>query len=697
MSLTRVIASTVLLAGLAGPAIAAETDAIEGDGASIRLITAEDGVAPGATTLSAGLDVVLNEGWKTYWRSPGEVGLPPEIDWSASENVSDVEMLWPAPHRFRAFGIENYGYDERVVFPLRVTLEDPGAPARLEGHGSLLVCSDVCIPQDVSVALAIDEGTGIDDASAALIADHAARVPLEGDASPWRIGAAALSADGTEFVITATGPGGFAAPEVFPEWDGAYPASFGAPDLRLTENGLWAAFPVLSPGDPGGPIRVTLTDGTAAAEFAPSWDAAAPPGPDGAASAGTDWTELAVFAGIALLGGLLMNVMPCVLPVLSIKLGHAMKARGHGPARVRRGFLVSAAGVISFFIALAAVTLTARGAGLSLGWGLQFQSPAFLAVLIVCLAALAANLAGLFEIGLPSAWQTRLARADGAPGYGGDFATGALAAVLATPCTAPFLGTAVAFALAGSAVDVIVVFVALGIGLASPYLALAAAPGLLTRLPRPGRWMLLVKVALGAALALTVIWLLAVLSAVAGPAAAALVAALAALLVVLLWRGSRILPPSAIALCLAAILGAGVVLPPRLVTAAQGSEIASGIWTEFDRGKIARRVSEGDVVFVDVTADWCLTCQANKRLVLDRAEMVEALTAEGIVAMRADWTRPDPAISQYLETFGRYGIPFNAVYGPGAPEGIALPELLTRDAVLSALDAASGGRTQASN
>ena len=395
---------------------------------------------------------------------------------------------------------------------------------------------------------------------------------------------------------------------------------------------------------------------------------------------------------MAVLGGLVLNVMPCVLPVLSIKLASAMKAGGRDRARVRAGFVFAAAGVMAFMWTLAAGTLAARAAGLSVGWGLQFQNPVFLTAMIVLLVLFAANLLGAFEINLPWSWQNRLARADGTPGHWGDFATGAFAAVLATPCSAPFLGTAVAFALAGRAIDVWVIFSALGLGLALPYLAIAAAPGSVRLLPRPGRWMLALKAALGTLLAATALWFLWVLAGVAGGLSVTLVCVALAFAVTLIWlrgRAPRAALPLALTLVALALFVPLLAPPPTRPVA----EATSTRWTAFDRASVARRVSEGETVFVDVTADWCLTCKANKALVLDRNPVAEALSSPGVVPMRADWTRPDPAIARYLQGFGRYGIPFNAVFGPAAPNGIVLPELLTTDGVLAALADASGART----
>jgi suppressor for copper-sensitivity B len=416
--------------------------------------------------------------------------------------------------------------------------------------------------------------------------------------------------------------------------------------------------------------------------------------------------------GLALLGGLILNLMPCVLPVLSIKLLAVLGHGGADPAEVRRGFLASAAGIVVSFLALATAALALRATGRAAGWGLQFQEPAFLVVMAFILLLFAANLWGRFEFRLPGAVANVAGTAGGAHSLSGHFLTGAFATLLATPCSAPFLGTAVGFALARGPFEIYAVFAALGVGLALPYLLVAAVPRLATALPRPGAWMGKLKRVLALALVATVIWLLVVLAAQSGPVVAGLVAVMLVVAAVALWplpeAGPRMRAASWLSVAGLALLAAGgvIALPSYAPNGASeglpsvGQTTAKGLpsearsakdgWRTFHRDAIDREVAAGRVVFVDVTADWCVTCKVNKALVLDRGEVRKRLEAPGIVAMRADWTRPDAAIADYLKSFGRYGIPFNAVYGPGRPEGLPLPELLTERAVLAALAAAAG-------
>ncbi|WP_299821646.1 protein-disulfide reductase DsbD domain-containing protein [uncultured Jannaschia sp.] len=695
ISLTRIALSFVLcLSTFGSPAVAAVSEVFESPALTARLVTVEDGTGPDAGSISAGLALDIAEGWKTYWRSPGEVGLPPEVDWQGSKNVAAAEFQWPAPMRFRAFGIENFGYADKVVHPIRVTLAEPGEPARLRAAVSMLACSDICVPLQFDLALDVPAGTGIDQASAARVAEWAARVPASPEASDMTLRAAALPPVGGALTVALDRTSGWRAPDVFPEMGQG--TAFGGPDIRVSADGrtLWASLPVLALSDPAAPLTLTVTDGPDATTFENVTVAASPPPPPYAVEgAARPWSALAWILALAFGGGLILNAMPCVLPVLSVKLSSALNAAQVSRRRVRTGFLATAAGTLAFMLALAGAVIGLQALGYAIGWGTQFQNPYFLVLLVLVLGLFAASFFGLFDIALPSGLATRLA-AGGGRGHAGDFATGAFAAVLATPCSAPLLGTAVAFALTGSSFEVVAIFTAMGLGLALPYLIVAARPDLVAALPRPGRWMLVVKAVLGLMLAGTAAWLLWVLAGVQSEALAWTVAAVLtgviAAMGLMRARLARRGWATAAALGLAAaMVTLPAVMRPEARAAAQDEVIA---WVPFARADIARHVSEGHAVFVDVTADWCLTCIANKSLVLERAPVVDALAAPSVVAMQADWTRPDPRIAAFLEANGRFGIPFNIVYGPAAPEGIALSEVLTPGAVIEALTTASGTR-----
>ena len=668
---------------------AAESETFSNPAVTARLISAEDGIAPDAASVSLGLALEYGEGWKGYWRTPGEVGLAPKLDWAGSTNLKSAELLWPAPERFEAFGIENFGYSGQVVLPIRARLEDAGQPLELRARVSLLTCSTVCVPHDFELSLALPQGVGIDPNSARQIATYADRVPAVPENSDIRISVTALDSRDSALIVVATSDAQFDEVDVFPEFGPL--VTFGKPDIRLDRDRteLWAQIPINAWTEEHAEPSVTIAD-TARAITAPITLTSDPPAPPfSSANPRTSVLKVVAVAAIAFLGGLILNVMPCVLPVLSIKLTSVLKATGQTRQMTRNGFLFSAVGVLTFVWALAAALVFLQWIGVSVGWGIQFQNPVFVTLMFMVIAVFAANLFGAFEITLPAALQDRLGASNARAGYISDFGTGLLAAILATPCSAPFLGTAITFALAGTSLEVVVIFTALGLGLALPYLVIAARPELVTRLPRPGRWMLLVRILLGGLLLATAAWLLFVLIGVAGGRVAAIVSSLTAVFIVAasIQRANRWARRAVLSACvLLAIFGAGFISMPNRTTAAFD---ATSHWQNFEPLGIARRVSEGEIVFVDVTADWCLTCKANKSLVLDRDPVRARLRGGSVIAMQADWTRPDDNITRFLERYDRYGIPFNIVFGPGAPSGIALPEILTPQAVIDALDTAS--------
>lgn len=676
---------TILIALLLSaiqPVFAASSLAFQNERVTARLITAENAVTPNAGTVSVALQLELAEGWKTYWKAPGAVGYAPDLDWSGSANISDAKLLYPAPTRFEAFDIENYGYAKAVTFPIQLMLTDPGRAAVINLSANILVCAELCIPEmiDLSVTLLAGNG-GIDSASAMKIAQAAAKVPTTvGDAGMsnprfW------LSPDATELQVAIDSTDSFGAQvQLFP--DMGADAAFGAPEFTYSKGrkSFVATLPVLAAPASIEPFEITVSDGARAAKFLAIYPSLKPLASNtGAGTASLWWIAL-----IALLGGLILNIMPCVLPVLAVKFSSALKSSDQSATRIRTGFLVSALGVMAFMWALAGVLLSIRASGGQIGWGVQFQNPIFLGLMITLIAAFAANMAGLFEITLPQRFNTSVSNMEGGTGLLGDFATGALAAVLATPCSAPFLGTAVAFALAGSAASAMVIFTALGLGLALPYLLVAARPSLVQALPKPGAWMVRVKWVMAVLLGMTALWLGVVLLRVAGWSVVLVLFALiaAGLLAMLASRRSSARSWGAAALMLAAPIVPIVVQPaPQAIP-------QTANWAALDIDAIAPAVAAGQVVFVDVTATWCLTCKANKARVLDRDVIADLLAQSSITAMRGDWTQPNPQILSYLKANGRFGIPFNIVYGPSAPQGIALPEFLTKDAVIEAIAAA---------
>jgi suppressor for copper-sensitivity B len=671
------------------------------DHGSVRLI-AESDFAGNRDTMNFGLQFRMKPGWKIYWRSPGDAGFPPRPNWAGSRNMAETKINWPAPVRFSVLGLETLGYKGDTVLPLTVALFEPGKPVELTGKIAFLACSEICIPYEAGVALALPEGPENSSREAGLIEQFAARVPSREDTPDLRIIRAEIAGSGKSQVIqlALAADRALSRPDIFTEGPAGY--RFSRPVTRISDDGRSALMriSVRASGKniaslAGRKLTFTLVDGDRAIERNLKLTATVGiPNRDAQQDAETTFSNMWVILAFALLGGLILNLMPCVLPVLSIKLLSLVGHGGGHEREVRVGFLASAAGIIASFLVLGTVAVVLKSAGLAAGWGIQFQQPVFLAVMVFILVLFAGNLWGLFELRLPGMVTDSAARAGGGHGISGHFLTGAFATLLATPCSAPFLGTAVGFALSRGPLEIYAVFVALGLGLAVPYFLVAAFPALATRLPRPGPWMVTLRRILSFALIATAGWLISVLFIQIGLAAAVLVALFMAAIWIAIWQlrqvSGRTRTATWIVVAALGVLSAGISGSFARLGQAPEKIAVDAVWQPFDPARIAREVADGRRVFVDVTADWCITCQVNKALVLNRDDVRELLTSDKIVAMKADWTRPDPRISDFLASFGRYGIPFNVVYGPGSPQGTPLPEILTRSSVMNALARASG-------
>lgn len=675
------LAVGVLMA--AQPARAAETASpwFVTDQGRVRLVAGQGSVGSDST-VPLGLEFQLRPHWKIYWRSPGDAGYPPRVDWSGSRNLRSTTLRWPVPKRFTVLGLQTIGYEDHVVLPITATVTKPGEVLDLRAALSYLTCSDICVPYETTLRLAVPSGDGAPSGDAGLIARFVAREPAHQQTAALSLRTATVIPGMhpmLELRVAATPP--LQSPDAFVE---AHDIDFGPPEISSVDADTVMRLAMTGPRAHDVNVvhdrfGVTLVDGDHALETSviPVLGAAAP-----------DAGVFLRIVGIAFIGGFILNFMPCVLPVLSLKLVGIAGVGGRARRHIRLGLLASAAGVIAAFLVLGGVTIALRDTGFAVGWGIQFQQPLFLIFMLALVTLFAANLWGLFEVPLPSAvaqWGGR----DHGRGMIGNFAAGAFATLLATPCSAPFVGTAVGFALAAGSAACLAIFLAMGMGLALPYLAIAAVPGLVSWLPRPGRWMIVLRRVLGWALAATAIWLVWVLSAESGMVAALAALALMAAVLLVLYLLRRI--PARAAL-VAALIALAFLIPVALPEPERSAPaVEQGFWQPFDPGAISRLVGEGRTVFVDVTADWCLTCKLNERLAIDTPAVRQRLAAKGVVAMRADWTRPSDRIERYLRGFGRYGIPFNAVYGPAVPEGRALPELLTPDAVAAALDGSRKG------
>ncbi|QKN80451.1 protein-disulfide reductase DsbD family protein [Scandinavium goeteborgense] len=616
------------------------------------------------------LDVDLEKGWKTYWRSPGEGGIAPAIKW---QTPLEMGWRWPVPQRFEVAGISTQGYHGNVTFP--ITLHGK-LPEKLSGVLTLSTCSNVCILTDYPFTLDLTTPAGdnfsydFTRAMGTLPLKDGLTSQLDAGYGPGKL------------TVTATRETGWQKPELF--IDTLADTDFGKPTYHIDGPTLTATLPVsdgwgeTAPDLRGKAISLVLTDSGQAQESRVTVGES--PASESTLSLG--WVLL-----MALAGGLILNVMPCVLPVLAMKLGTLVQTPSTDRRRVRQQFMASVVGIVTSFLALALMMTVLRLSNQALGWGIQFQNPWFIAAMALVMVLFSASLLGLFEIRLSSGLSTFLATRGG-NGLAGHFWQGAFATLLATPCTAPFLGTAVSVALVAPLPLLWGLFFAMGIGMSLPWLLIAAWPGLAQHMPRPGRWMNVVRTVLGLMMLGSSLWLASLLAVHIGQTLTlALFAILACILLLATgWRwGWRVAGVSTLATALA------IAIAFPLWHSTDKGIVADRIdWQPLSEQAIAAALADNKRVFVDVTADWCVTCKANKYNVLLREDVQDALTAPDVVALRGDWSRPSDTISQFLRTRHSVAVPFNQIYGPGLVQGRVMSPLLSRDDVLQTLSDAKG-------
>ncbi|CAI1661218.1 Thiol:disulfide interchange protein DsbD precursor [Serratia fonticola] len=624
------------------------------------------------------LAVELEKGWKTYWRSPGEGGIAPAITWQG--NPPPATWFWPTPQRFDVAGISTQGYQQQVTLPIVLK---GAVPQQLAGRLTLSTCSNVCILTDYPFKL--DLTAPADPKFNHDFAQAMGQVPIaSGLVDSLRAGYR-----NGELQISAERTAGWQQPELF--FDTVAETDLGKPTVSSDGESLQARVPVsdgwgdAAPDLRGKQLRLVISDGGIAQEATLTIG-----GPLVLPSTAAFPLWQAVL--MALAGGFILNLMPCVLPVLGMKLGSILQVEQRDRRSVRWQFLASSLGIVVSFMALALLMTLLRLSNHALGWGIQFQNPWFIGFMVLVTLLFSANLFGLFHLQLSSSLNTKLATHNGR-GLSGHFWQGAFATLLATPCSAPFLGTAVAFALAAPLPVLWGMFVALGIGMSLPWLLIAAWPTLALRLPRPGRWMNGMRLVLGLLMLVSSLWLLSLMTNHIGVRPTLIVGAILLLgLLLAVWQrlGAR---SAGIAAASVLVVGGLALLVGSLTANQWRQPLHDNIaWQPLSEQAIVQALADNKRVFVDVTADWCVTCKANKYNVLLRDEVQKALSAEDVVALRGDWSRPSESISTFLQQRGSVAVPFNQIYGPGSPDGEVLSPLLTREAVLQALSTAKGNQ-----
>jgi thiol:disulfide interchange protein len=655
---------TALAMMAAGPARALESAPIASPRAVATLVSDTDAMQPNRPFRVA-LRLRMTDGWHTYWKNPGDAGVPPEL---TIDGASQSPIDWPTPRRVAEGPVMTYAYTGEVLLPVTVT----AATGAIKAHAQWLVCKDICVPEEGDFSLTLPVGTPGPSAEAKLFATHDSAVPRT---SPWT---ARISPDGTLFVqgpelTTATVTDAWFIPDQ-PDRiqdDSAQPLSVRVGGFTLA---LKPAHGFDASKDLSGVLSVRDRAGMQADVVVNALPGPAP------TPAMPPLGQILVFA---FLGGLILNLMPCVFPILAMQAvalaRHA--GRGHGHA------VSYTAGVLVTFVGLAGALLAARAAGTAAGWGFQFSSPVFVAGMTWLLFAVGLNLSGVFEVGAGlTGTGNGLAERHG---VAGSFFTGLLAVLVATPCTAPFMGVAVAAGLAAPPAVTILVFAVMGLGLAAPYVALASMPGLARLMPRPGRWMEVLKQALAFPMYGAAAWLVWVVSQEAGPSG---VLGTAVGLVLVGFAGWVFGITQTLALqqkrfgqaaAVVSVLASLAVLTG--ISAAPVGAATEASAEAFTPERLAALRTQGRPVFVNMTAAWCVTCLVNERVAIGTDAVKQAFAADDVTYLKGDWTRQDPAITAFLRQNGRDGVPLYVFFPAGGGRPEVLPQILTEGEVLRLL------------
>ncbi|RPH36165.1 hypothetical protein EHM92_04960 [bacterium] len=706
-----------------------------------RLLADVRSIQPG-THFTVGLLMTMDPGWHTYWKNAGEAGLPTTVQWKLPEGITAGGIQWPLPEKHIEPGdILTYGYSNENMLLIAMEASSslkPGSTVTLEGEVSWLECERVCVPGSATVELKLAVAAAApEQANQELFQTYRNRTPRPpGGEQPIAV-QQALEGDQVKLRLTPAADSPLAAdpasaPDFFPE--SLDDLTAGRTVVDATSRGAVISLP-LSVTQPL--PHATILRGVVVFQFAhgekrgveieiplpAGFSASATPAEPGilgqsfsAEQLSGGGLPLGLYLLFAFVGGLLLNIMPCVLPVIALKIFGLVKMAGDHPGRVKRLGWSFALGILSSFLLLALLVILLQTAGQQVGWGFQFQEPLFIIVMSAVVFAFGLSLFGVYEIRPPSAAVTGvssvIARTEGTgKGYAASFSEGVFATILATPCTAPFLGTALGFAFAQPAWTTILIFITVAFGMALPYLILTARPAWLKFLPRPGAWMETAKQVMGFLMMATLLWLLYILGKQLGMEAVIWTGAFLLTVGIACWLIGRFATLTATRRSLAVtwiiaflVMGAGywLFLSPVLeardvltaspaVSSSTPGEESSGIpWEPFSLAGLDGHLRDNKPVFIDFTAEWCLTCKVNERTVMANQDVIEKFRISGIVPIRADWTNRNPDITRLLAKFGRSGVPLYVIFPAGRPSApIILPEVITSGMVIDAINRAT--------
>ena len=625
--------------------------------------------------ITIGLEYQMQPGWKTYWKSPGDGGFAQNISWENSSNISDVKILWPTPIKFEILGLTSLGYQDNVTFPLEIEIENEFQDINLDLHVNYLICKEICIPGDARIFLDIPAGEKKINDNYFDVEQALSKLPEKDFSRTYlkNINANILEGENLSTIrLQIESEKIFFNPEIFLH------TPFGLPVVQHTisysaNNKLITAefdFNKKLISEDSFPLEIVLKDVNHNFEHLLSAQITKD-------ISNSTMNTFIFYILISLLAGLILNVMPCVFPILSIKLMSVFTV-DQGTARV--SFLTVALGIVSSFFLLGVCFLVLQYFNFSIAWGMQFQKPYFLIFITLIIFLFMMNMFGQFQINLPQSFSNIAFAGLGNKSFFKDFFNGFFATLMATPCSAPFVGTAITAAFTQNYIIGMSIFLFMGIGMASPYLLIALFPKLVNFLPKPGIWMIYVKYFLGLLLLATVVWLSNILLNFFN-----IYFLVISLFVLLVITYRRKFPLFKNTITIASIIF--IFFSTSLQLFQQHSSSAEEKdWVSFFTVDIDQLVAQDKIIFLDITADWCATCQFNKINVLNSDNIIKQFKDNDVTLIRADWTKPNERVNLFLEKYDRFGIPFNAFFSKKFPDGILLSELLSEKEIVNAIN-----------
>jgi thiol:disulfide interchange protein DsbD len=671
-----------------------------------ELLADTNAIVPGKT-FTVGLLLRMVPGWHTYWKFPGDAGIPTELKWKLPTGWKAGEIQWPIPLKLAEPGdIQIYGYHDEILLMQEITppASISGPMVKLAADASWLVCEKICIPGSASVQLELPVGSQSSPANQELFARFRRLLPQDWPGA--EVAAAKWNRTGSDLHLNVSGTTlmNYPVADFYPLPEAN--VVVGHPVVE-TRNGDQITFriPIESADKNLSSIKgLVVFAQRANANDRGAWRTKEGPGAASSANSAAAHGFL-TFLLFGFVGGFILNLMPCVLPVISLKIFGFIQQAGQSRQKILRSGIAFAAGIFAWFIGLALLLIALKGAGHQVTWAVQFTNPYFVLFMSVVVLVFALNLFGVFEISLPQSATRGLLDATARQGEAGSFFQGVFATILATPCTAPFLGTALGFAFTQSAAIILSMFGAIAAGMSAPYLLLCVQPAWLRFLPKPGPWMLRVKQFMGFLLLATLLFLLYVLGAQRGYEALIWASAFLLIVSIACWmKGAFVTPVSSARAKTIAIMTMSILLVISGVYFIGGkfhsakiditqTQLAGG-WQPFTPERLQSELDQGHFVFIDFTAAWCLTCKFNEASVLESGVVREAFQRHGVIKLKADWTNGDPVITKLLQQFGRPGVPLYVLYPGKSEEPIIFPELLTKSIILDKLETIS--RTVAS-